>query len=119
MRTLVMAVVCIAVLSGDVAVVQGSPTQVLIKAREFAYEPREVTVGRPGVVVFVVRNEGVIEHNFVIETAERRKVAAIANLKPGETEELEAGLRAGTYTFVCTLPGHRDAGMVGRLVVKP
>ncbi len=56
---------------------------------------------------------------FVIETAERRKVAAIANLKPGETEELEVGLRAGAYTFVCTLPGHRDAGMVGRLVVKP
>jgi uncharacterized cupredoxin-like copper-binding protein len=25
---------------------------------------------------------------------------------------------AGTYTFYCTVPGHKDAGMQGKLVVK-
>ena len=27
-------------------------------------------------------------------------------------------LAAGTYTFFCTVPGHREAGMVGTLQIK-
>ena len=27
-------------------------------------------------------------------------------------------LAVGTYTLVCTIPGHKDAGMVGQIVVK-
>jgi nitrite reductase (NO-forming) len=27
--------------------------------------------------------------------------------------------QAGTYTFYCSLPGHREAGMVGTLIVEP
>jgi uncharacterized cupredoxin-like copper-binding protein len=27
--------------------------------------------------------------------------------------------RAGTYPFSCGIPGHREAGMVGTLIVEP
>ncbi len=36
----------------------------------------------------------------------------------GGTSTISVDLKAGTYTFFCTVPGHRAAGMVGKLVVK-
>jgi uncharacterized cupredoxin-like copper-binding protein len=37
---------------------------------------------------------------------------------PGGTSTVSADLRRGTYTFFCTVPGHRQAGMQGSLTVK-
>jgi uncharacterized cupredoxin-like copper-binding protein len=106
-----------------VGAVQGAWTAsgaqtVEVKAKEFAFEPREVAV-RPGDVAFVVRNLGAIEHNFVIEDAARKTLGEIAIIAPGKTEQLRLVLRAGSYAMVCTLPGHKDAGMSGVLIVGP
>lgn len=87
-----------------------------LRAREFLYEPKEVTTP-PGAVVFVVRNEGAIEHNFVLDDAIGKKVAEIPVIEPGATAEVTATLAPGAYTIVCTLPGHRQAGMVATLKV--
>ena len=89
---------------------------VALKAREFLYEPKALTAP-PGAVVFVVRNEGAIEHNFVLEDAVAKKVVEIAVIEPGATAEVAATLFPGAYTIVCTLPGHRQAGMVATLTV--
>jgi uncharacterized cupredoxin-like copper-binding protein len=39
-------------------------------------------------------------------------------LSPGESVTLTVNLPAGSYTFFCTIPGHRPAGMVGTLIVQ-
>ena len=41
-------------------------------------------------------------------------------LKPGEggTSEFVAG-EEGTYYYICTVPGHREQGMVGEIIVGP
>jgi uncharacterized cupredoxin-like copper-binding protein len=85
---------------------------------EFAFNPKEVTV-RAGEVTFVVKNDGSIEHNFVIEDSSKKTVAQIAVVGAGKTEELKVTLRPGAYTTACTLPGHREAGMWGSLRVQP
>ena len=36
-------------------------------------------------------------------------------MAPGETKEVSVNLPAGTYTFICDVPGHEEAGMVGTL----
>jgi uncharacterized cupredoxin-like copper-binding protein len=87
-------------------------------AREFAYEPKDVVTSTGG-ITFHVENRGATEHNFVVEGPSRRKLAEIATILPGKSEDVTAILAPGTYSIVCTLPGHRDAGMVGTVRVNP
>jgi uncharacterized cupredoxin-like copper-binding protein len=36
----------------------------------------------------------------------------------GGTSTVSANLKRGRYTFYCSVPGHREGGMVGTLTVK-
>ena len=87
-------------------------------AYEFKFEPTHITA-ESGPVTFVVTNAGVIEHNFIIERPSGEAVARIPNIEVGKTEQVSADLAPGSYLTVCTLPGHREVGMVGTLTVKP
>jgi nitrite reductase (NO-forming) len=80
-------------------------------------------------VVFNVVNDGKSFHSFgVTKDAEGfggiipgSEVAAATNpLKPGEdgSSEFVAG-EEGTYYYICTVPGHRDQGMVGEIIIGP
>ena len=86
----------------------------------------EMSVGDK--VVFNVVNDGMSFHAFgVTQDTEGfagiipgSEVAAPTNpLKPGEsgTAEFIAG-EEGTYYYICTVPGHRDQGMVGEIIVS-
>lgn len=87
-----------------------------VAASEFKFEPRDITA-RAGEITFVVRNVGMIEHNFVIEDRTGQRLAGIPTIEVGKTERLTVSLTPGSYTIVCTYPGHREAGMVGTLTV--
>ena len=39
-------------------------------------------------------------------------------VQSGGTSEFTADLKPGEYTFFCSVPGHREGGMVGKLTVK-
>ena len=86
----------------------------------------EMSVGDK--VVFNVVNDGMSFHAFgVTKDTEGfagiipgSEIAAPTNpLKPGEsgTSEFIAG-EEGTYYYICTVPGHRDQGMVGEIIVS-
>ncbi|MGN6815906.1 MAG: plastocyanin/azurin family copper-binding protein [Solirubrobacterales bacterium] len=71
---------------------------------------------KAGKVTVDFKNPSAIAHNVVIEQNGKE----LAGFKPiAESEESEtAELEPGTYTFLCTVPGHAAAGMEGTLVVK-
>ena len=80
-------------------------------------------------VVFNVVNDGKSFHSFgVTKDAEGfggiipgSEVATASNpLKAGESgsSEFIAG-EEGTYYYICTVPGHRDQGMVGEIIIGP
>ena len=110
-----------------------------LEAKEFQFEPAtiEVVAGQP--VKLVLRNTGSLEHDFsVMEIPLVATTASGAESMPGhdmghmaeepdlhvaaqmgQSAELEfTATRPGTYEFFCAVPGHKEAGMVGTLVMS-
>jgi len=85
-------------------------------ALEFGYTPGDFEVEAGHAFTIMFHNEGRIEHDVTIEGAEGQ---GGIHLRPGEdgmaTFELH---EPGTYTYYCGVPGHREAGMFGTLVVE-
>ena len=57
-------------------------------------------------------NGGAALHNFRID-----ELAIDVDVQPATTEDTTITAPAGTYTFWCNVPGHREAGMEGTLTV--
>jgi plastocyanin len=71
----------------------------------------------PGKVTIEFTNMAPLEHNVTVESAAGAKLGATPTFS-GATKSLTLELKAGTYSFFCTVPGHRQAGMQGTLTVQ-
>jgi plastocyanin len=62
-------------------------------------------------------NPSTTQHNVTIEDADGNDVAETDTIADS-TAEATADLEPGTYTYYCSVDGHREAGMEGTLTVK-
>jgi plastocyanin len=62
------------------------------------------------------RNDASIGHDIAIEG--NGVAAKGAVVQGGGTSKVSVTLKPGTYTFYCSVPGHREGGMEGKLVVR-
>jgi plastocyanin len=81
----------------------------------FAFDTTALTA-KPGKVTIDFDNPSAIPHNVVIEE-DGKELAGFEPIAEGK-ESVSADLKPGTYTFLCTVPGHAEAGMEGSLTVK-
>jgi uncharacterized cupredoxin-like copper-binding protein/mono/diheme cytochrome c family protein len=77
------------------------------------FEPKEITIPANTDVPFTLPNDGAAAHNFSID-----ELDVSVDLPPGATEETVINASPGTYEYYCNVPGHKEAGMVGTLVVE-
>jgi uncharacterized cupredoxin-like copper-binding protein len=120
LRIAIVAPVALLVLSAVLFLAYSGPSAPLpvgLIAKEFMFDPKDVVVGS-GEIAFVVKNQGEIEHNLVLEAPGGKTVTQIAIMEPGQTMKVTVSLPAGVYTLYCSLPGHRDAGMAATLRVR-
>lgn len=83
---------------------------------ELAYDQKSASAKAGSVTIDFTNNES-IPHDVAIESPSGDTVGQ-TDLVASGTANTTVDLQPGTYTFFCTVPGHREAGMVGPLTVK-
>ncbi|MGO9322397.1 MAG: plastocyanin/azurin family copper-binding protein [Solirubrobacteraceae bacterium] len=80
-----------------------------------AYNTKQLSA-KAGTVTITMTNMSPLEHNVTV--AEGSKVLGATPTFKGGTMKLTLKLKPGKYTFYCSVPGHRQAGMEGTLNVS-
>jgi manganese oxidase len=84
-----------------------------ITATDLQFNTKELRLDGPGQFTVKLDNQGMIEHDFSIEGL---KGKAYAGSKKSASGTFNVA-KPGTYIFYCSIPGHREAGMTGKLVI--
>lgn len=98
------------------------------------FAPSRIEIKKDEQVKFMLRNNGELDHEFVLATTgENLKHAEgmgknpdmehddpnAKRLAPKKTGEMVWKFsKTGEFEYSCLLPGHREAGMIGTIVVK-
>lgn len=86
---------------------------VTVTATEFAFDPDVLSFGAGSTTTVELKNGGTVEHDFTIDELGVKIYAGAGKTVTGTVGPVEAG----TYQFYCSIPGHKEAGMVGELTV--
>jgi len=93
----------------------GGTLQLAASETDLAFDKTSLT-SKPGKVTIDFDNPSALEHNVAIEQ-NGKEIAVSETLAKGKTS-VSAELAPGTYTYLCTIPGHAEAGMEGTLTVR-
>lgn len=64
------------------------------------------------------RNASSVPHDIAVASEDGSELGKGETVSGGGVSTVSVDLRPGRYTFYCTLPGHREAGMEGTLTVR-
>jgi len=91
-----------------------APTTVDVKTVDLKFEPAEFTVAAGVDVTVNLTNDGALPHDFTIDDP----AVASEEIAGGASTTFTMNLPAGTYDFYCSIPGHKEAGMVGTVTAQ-
>lgn len=99
--------------AGAVAAPTNLSTSVTVVASEFKFSPTSIQVPLGQKVTFTLDNRGVVEHDVTVQAAGFTLLARAGQIATGAfTFD-----KPGVFDFVCSIPGHKEAGMKGTLTV--
>ena len=118
----------------DVHDASETPTEIkkiVIETSDLSYSPQEVVVEKNTPITFELKNSDQIEHdieikdvsfNMMSESKHQHEVKENVihlHAEPQTSSEITFSMNeVGTYEFYCTIPGHKEGGMIGQLIVK-
>jgi plastocyanin len=124
-----LAMVLVACGGGNATSQPESVSLTFVGTDDFKYDPATATVPSGAQVEVTLDNQGTLEHSWelVPEDADPATVTlsdaidgiGTGPVPAGESQTITFTAPApGTYKYMCTIPGHAAAGMVGTLTVE-
>ena len=96
--------------------VAGAPV-VDVALSEFKIDPSTIQVPVGQAFSFNIANHGTVPHSFAVDVG--GKVYDSGQVQPGGSGTLSLpSLTAGTYSALCSVPGHKDLGMTATVVAS-
>jgi uncharacterized cupredoxin-like copper-binding protein len=84
-----------------------------VSGKEFSFRLAKKSIAKPGTVTFTFRNVGTVAHDFRIGGHQTRLIG------PRKTATLKITFhKKGRFAYLCTVPGHAQAGMRGVFTVR-
>lgn len=88
---------------------------------EYEFDPNDLSVAAGDTLALT--NDGQIPHNLTIvegtdPEAGGAELAASDDIAGGDSGELTVDAEPGDYSFLCTIPGHAEDGMVGTITIE-
>ncbi len=115
----VIAMLAVALVAGVTAAdraIEDSALPIRLTAHDLAFSPAEIHLPAGRLVSVELVNEDAVRHDWMVEGLANVE----ATVRAGGTTRTRFRIdRPGRYVFLCTVPGHAEAGMRGVLVVDP
>jgi uncharacterized cupredoxin-like copper-binding protein len=99
-----------------------------------SYDPAEIDVKKGEQIKFILKNVGTLKHEFFLDSFDHNASHKIEmqknpemehedsnaqSIEPGQQKEiLWKFSKLGSFEFACLIPGHYEAGMHGKVIVK-
>jgi nitrite reductase (NO-forming) len=83
-----------------------------IKAFDLGFEPKDLTVPAAGTYTVTLNNTGTVAHDITFPGGE----TAVA--EPGASASVDVAVPAEGLEFICSIVGHKEAGMTGTIAVE-
>lgn len=89
-------------------------TGVTLEMGEFYFKPNMFTIPADTDITVTLVNKGLVGHDFNIASP----AVSSPMINPGDTGTFTLNLPAGSYEFICSVEGHADAGMYGKVTAE-
>jgi len=112
MKKLIVAAVSIAALT-PAGIASARTDAISVRGKEFSFRLSKTSIPTPETVTFSFHNVGTMAHDFAIGGKKTRLIG------PGKTARVTVTFhRKGRFPYLCTVPGHAQAGMKGVFTVR-
>lgn len=121
-RRFVAAVLAVAAVAGLTACggsgdSSGPATSVEVSLQEWSITPPEIPVPAGTRVELTIHNKGTMPHNLEIPGLDEKVQSTMLTAGDSQTVSFTPK-KKGTYEVLCAVAGHKDSGMVAKLIVE-
>jgi iron uptake system component EfeO len=89
----------------------------VIKAEDIKFDKKDYSAPA-GEVTVALESKGAQVHSLVIFDTSNTVIGEELKVNPGQTKVETYDLPAGTYSLICDIPGHKEAGMTATLTTS-